>query len=79
MHWAQASLLETSVAEVSKNTFNTFSIKLEKGFLSFTSPWIWKTETWKKLLLEQVSFDCKTEKKCAWKPSVDNWNSNICS
>lgn len=77
MHWAQASLLETCVAEVSKNTFNTFSMKLGKGFLSFISPWLWKTETWKELLLEQVSFDHKTKKKYAWKPSVDNWNSNI--
>lgn len=62
MHWAQASFLETSVAEVRKNTLNSFSIKLEKGFFSFGSPWLWKIEAWKKLLLEQVSFDCETEK-----------------
>lgn len=61
MHWAQASLLETSVAEVSKNTLNTFSIKLEKGFLSFGSPWLWKREASKKSWLEQVSFDGETE------------------
>lgn len=62
MHQAQASLLESSVAEASKNIFNTFSIKLGKSSFFFASPWLWETETWKKLLSEQVSFECKTEK-----------------